>query len=136
MSQKTAGNRRISRKYLFVPFVRNQEKRILAKGVSAELSVTPRRTKNTKDIEPSSTFGTQSATAKRGIDFAKTPSKTPFPRNICWYKKTKQKKQQQKDKTDGQDSRSGGLCCSMYTTHNCILKPIHIYTIYKGVTGS
>ena len=59
--------------------VRNQERGGLAKGVSAESSLTPRRTKNTKHIGPSSTFGTQSATAKRGVHSCeKTLLKTPF----------------------------------------------------------
>ena len=50
-----------------------QEKGVLAKGVSVESSVTAKETKNTQDIGPSSTFGTQSATAERGVHFAQTP---------------------------------------------------------------
>ena len=51
--------------------VRNQEKGVLAKGVSAESSVTPRKQKISGGIGPSSAFSTQSATAKRGVDFCK-----------------------------------------------------------------
>ena len=60
------------------PF-RNQEKGVLAKGFSAESSVTPKETKNTRGIGPSSAFGTHSATAKRGVHFRKNPlQKTLF----------------------------------------------------------
>ena len=51
--------------------LRNQEKGVLAEGVSVESSVTAKETKNSQEIGPSSTFGTQSTTAKRGITFCK-----------------------------------------------------------------
>ena len=57
---------------------RNQEKGVLAKGVSVEFSVAVKETKLPKDIGPSSTFGTQSATAKRGVHFAQNPLKKTF----------------------------------------------------------
>ena len=51
----------------------------VAKWVSAESSVPPKKTKSTKDIGPSSTFGTQNATAKRGAQSCKNlPLRTPF----------------------------------------------------------
>ena len=50
---------------------RNQEKGVLAKGVSAESSVTPKETKIPGCIGPSSTFGTQSATGLRVVHFWK-----------------------------------------------------------------
>ena len=53
--------------------LRNQEKGVLAKGVSVESSVMAKETNNTQAYWPNSTFGTQSATAKRGVHFAKTP---------------------------------------------------------------
>ena len=61
--------------------IRNQEKRVLAKGASTESSVEAQKTKNmrpnkqkiSKDIGTSSTFGSQSGTAKRGAHFAKPP---------------------------------------------------------------
>ena len=56
-----------------LPKLRNQEKGGLAKGVSAEPSVTPKHAKIIKDIGPSSSFGTQSTTAKRGVHFCKNP---------------------------------------------------------------
>ena len=66
--------------------IRNQEKEVLAKGVSEESSVTPKETKMHGGIGPSSTFGTQSATAKRGVYFCKTPLlETPF----SWHLKKK-----------------------------------------------
>ena len=46
---------------------------VLAEGVSAGPTAMPGRTKNTKGMGPSSTFGTQSATAKRGAHFCKNP---------------------------------------------------------------
>ena len=65
---------------------KNQEKGVLAKGV------TPKETKHTQGQGPSSTFGTQSVTAERGVHFCKNPLlKTPFswflsdangPRNV------------------------------------------------------
>ena len=59
--------------------LRNQEKGVLAKGVSAESSVTPKETKIPKDTGPSTTFGTQRATAKRGVYPCKNPpSKNPL----------------------------------------------------------
>ena len=59
--------------------VRSQEKGVLAKGVSGEPSVTPRRRKNIKDIGPSIAFGAQSATSKRGVHSCKNPLlKIPF----------------------------------------------------------
>ena len=57
-------------------------KGVLAKGVSAEPSVTPRKTKQElpKDIGPGRTFGTQSATVKRGVHVCKNLQKK-FPRS-------------------------------------------------------
>ena len=60
-------------------YVMKQERGVLAKGVSAESSVTPKETRNIRGLlAPSSTFGTQSAKAKRGVYFAKPPSKSPL----------------------------------------------------------
>ena len=51
----------------------------LAKGVSAASSFTPKEAKWPQNIGPSNTFGTQSATARRGVYFCKNPLlKTPF----------------------------------------------------------
>ena len=59
--------------------LRNQDKRVLAKGVSAESRVTPKETKNARGIVPSSTFGTHSVTANRGAHFCENLlQKTPF----------------------------------------------------------
>ena len=55
------------------PQFSNQEKGVLAKGVSVESSVTANKTNSTQGIGPSSTFGTQSVAAKRGVHFAETP---------------------------------------------------------------
>ena len=61
--------------------IRNQGKGVLTKGVSVESSVTANETKKVpKDNGPSSTFGTQSATAKRGHILANPFLKTPFSR--------------------------------------------------------
>ena len=46
-------------------------------GGLCRVCVTPKETKNTKDIRPSSTFGTQSATAKKGVHFGKNPLLKP-----------------------------------------------------------
>ena len=57
--------------------IRSQEKGVLAKEVSVESSVTAK--KIPKDLGPSSRFGTQRATAKRGVHFAKKNLlETPF----------------------------------------------------------
>ena len=53
--------------------LRNQERGVSAKRVSAESSVTPKEAEIIKDIGPSSTFGAQSATAKRGVHVCKNP---------------------------------------------------------------
>ena len=66
-SQKTAGNRRSDS----VTFIRNKEKGVLAKGVSAESSVAPKKQKIPKGTGLGSTFGTQSATARRGRNVCK-----------------------------------------------------------------
>ena len=59
--------------------IRNQEKGVLSKGVSAEPSPAPKRQKVPQAIGLSSTFRTQSATAWRGIPFRKnTLLKEPF----------------------------------------------------------
>ena len=57
-----------------------QEKGVLAKGVSAQSSVTPKKPKIPKDMVPSSTFSAESATAKRAVHFCKQkkPSKIPL----------------------------------------------------------
>ena len=47
--------------------------KVSLKQVSVESSVTAKETKNIQGIGPSSTFGTQSAAAKRGVHFAKIP---------------------------------------------------------------
>ena len=52
--------------------LKNQEKGVVAKGVSVESSVTAKEAKVPKDIGPSSAFGAQSAKAKRGVHFCKT----------------------------------------------------------------
>ena len=55
------------------PEFSNQEKGVLAKGVSAESSVTPKETKNT--IGPSTTFGTQSENRQERRTFLQKPLK-------------------------------------------------------------
>ena len=55
-----------------------ERKGVLAKGVSVESSVAAKETKNTQGIGPSSTFGTQSATAERGVHFAEILSENPL----------------------------------------------------------
>ena len=60
---------------------------VLAKGVSVESSVTANKTNSMQGIGPSSTFGTQSVTAKRGVHFAETLQKTPF----SWFLTNRQK---------------------------------------------
>ena len=52
--------------------IKSQEKGVLAKGVFAESSVTPKKAKIPKDVGPSSTFGTQSAAAKTVTPFYAT----------------------------------------------------------------
>ena len=63
---------------VMVQISRSQEKGVLAKGVSAESSVTPKETKIPRGIGPSSTFGTQSATAERRTLWQKPHSKNPL----------------------------------------------------------
>ena len=61
------------------PYSGAKEKGVLAKGVSVESCVTAKERKILKDNGRSSTFGTQSATAKRGVHFVKAPfQKPPF----------------------------------------------------------
>ena len=58
---------------------RTKKRGVLAKGVSVGPSVTLQETKKkkTKDIGPSSTFGTQTGTAKEAYIFAETPFQKP-----------------------------------------------------------
>ena len=67
---------------VFLLTVRNQEKGVLAKGVSARVehhALKKCNAKYRKDIGPSSAFGNQSATAKRGVHLCKNPLlKTPL----------------------------------------------------------
>ena len=55
---------------------------VIAKGVSAESSVTAKKQKMPKDTGPSSTFGTQKATAKRGKDCGEILQKTQISRPV------------------------------------------------------
>ena len=52
---------------------RKQEKGVLAKGVSAESIARARKQKYPRILGPSSAFGTQSATPKRGVHVHKNP---------------------------------------------------------------
>ena len=63
-----------------------KKKSFLAKGVSAESSVTPKESKNIQGYGPSSSFGTQSATAKRGIhtSLQKKPSNRKSSKRVTW----------------------------------------------------
>ena len=58
---------------IFLSLSGAKKKGVLAKRVSADSSVTPKNNKYPRSLDSNSTFGTQSATAKRGAHFAKTP---------------------------------------------------------------
>ena len=56
-----------------LPKLRSQEKGVLAKGGFCKVQCYAQKNGNTKDIGPSSSFGTQSTTAKRGMHFYQNP---------------------------------------------------------------
>ena len=59
-----------------------------SKGGLCTIQFHGQETKIPKNIGPSSTFGTQSAAAKRGVHFCKPPSKNPLffvPQTFCFW---------------------------------------------------
>ena len=74
-----SGGLRRDRATLRTPsYFRSQEEGGFSKGGFCRVQCHDQGDKKPNDIGPSSTCGTQSATAKRGVHFAKPPLKTPF----------------------------------------------------------